>query len=63
MPGQARRLLALAAICDGEELTYGELQARSRRLAHLLRAQGLSRGGAVGARWTSFQEAGSVSSA
>ncbi len=39
---------ALAAVCGGEELSYGELAARSRRLAHLLRGQGLPRGGAVG---------------
>jgi len=39
---------AIAAISAGEELTYAELAARANRLGHLLREQGLPRGGAVG---------------
>jgi amino acid adenylation domain-containing protein len=39
---------ATAAVCAGREMTYAELAARAHRLAHLLRGQGLPRGGAVG---------------
>ena len=39
---------AVAAVCAGRELTYGELEARSNRLAHLLREVGIERGAAVG---------------
>ncbi len=39
---------ALAAVCAGEEMTYGELELRSNRLAHLLRDRGLERGEPVG---------------
>jgi non-ribosomal peptide synthetase component F len=39
---------AVAAICAGRELTYAELEARSNRLAHLLRRAGAGRGAPVG---------------
>ena len=39
---------AVAAVCAGRELTYGELEARSNRLAHLLREVGVERGTPVG---------------
>jgi amino acid adenylation domain-containing protein/FkbM family methyltransferase len=40
---------AVAAVCRGRQLSYGELEARSNRLAYLLRCVlGLPRGGAVG---------------
>src|SRR6185437_16229949 len=35
--------LAVVMAGSGETLTYGELEARSNRLAHLLRARGLDR--------------------
>ena len=44
----ARSPEALAALCAGRELTYGELEARANRLAHLLRDAGVERGAAVG---------------
>ncbi|XXX82738.1 amino acid adenylation domain-containing protein [Sorangium sp. So ce134] len=34
--------------CDGAAMTYGELDRRSNRLAHLLRARGVGRGALVG---------------
>jgi len=39
---------AVAAVCAGTELTYAELDARSNRLAHLLRNTGIERGAPVG---------------
>jgi amino acid adenylation domain-containing protein len=39
---------AVAAVCAGRELTYGELEARSNRLAYLLREVGVERGTPVG---------------
>ena len=39
---------AVAAVCAGRELTYGELEARSNRLARLLRERGIGRGAPVG---------------
>jgi amino acid adenylation domain-containing protein len=39
---------AIAAVCSGRELTYGELAARSNRLAHLLRRAGVERGAPIG---------------
>ncbi len=39
---------APAAICGGETVTYGELEARANRLAHRLRALGVRRGDPVG---------------
>ena len=39
---------AVAAVCAGEELSYGELEARSNRMAWLLRERGVGRGAPVG---------------
>jgi aspartate racemase len=39
---------AVAAVCAGQELTYAGLEARSNRLAHLLRGSGVERGTPVG---------------
>ncbi len=39
---------AVAAVCAGCELTYAELEARSNRLARLLRDLGVERGAPVG---------------
>ncbi|MEO6191373.1 MAG: amino acid adenylation domain-containing protein, partial [Thermoanaerobaculia bacterium] len=39
---------APAGICQGETVTYGELEARANRLAHRLRALGVRRGEPVG---------------
>ena len=39
---------ALAAVCLGKELSYVELEARSNRLAQLLRRRGIGRGAPVG---------------
>ncbi|HEY2739397.1 MAG TPA: amino acid adenylation domain-containing protein, partial [Thermoanaerobaculia bacterium] len=39
---------AIAAVYAGRELTYAELETRSNRLAHLLRALGVWRGAPVG---------------
>ncbi|HSK76594.1 MAG TPA: amino acid adenylation domain-containing protein, partial [Thermoanaerobaculia bacterium] len=39
---------AVAAVCSGRELTYAELEARSNRLARLLRGLGIERGAPVG---------------
>ncbi|HEX6904704.1 MAG TPA: amino acid adenylation domain-containing protein [Thermoanaerobaculia bacterium] len=39
---------AVAAICDGESVTYGELEARANRLAHRLRRLSVRRGEPVG---------------
>jgi len=39
---------AIAAACAGRELSYAELDARSNRLAHLLRNAGVDRGAPVG---------------
>ncbi len=37
----------IALICDGQRLTYGEIELRANRLAHALRACGLRRGDRV----------------
>ncbi|MEV4315702.1 amino acid adenylation domain-containing protein [Actinocrispum sp. NPDC049592] len=37
----------VAVVCQGEELTYGQLTARVNALASLLRARGVGRGGSV----------------
>ena len=46
-PGKYAQLFAdrpaFIMASSGETMTYGELEARSNRLAHLLRAQGLQR--------------------
>ncbi|HEY2737498.1 MAG TPA: condensation domain-containing protein, partial [Thermoanaerobaculia bacterium] len=39
---------AIAAVCGGRELTYGELETRANRLAHLLRDLDVGRGAPVG---------------
>ena len=39
---------AIAAVCAGRELTYAALEARSNRLARLLRGRGVERGTPVG---------------
>ncbi|MDB4987344.1 MAG: non-ribosomal peptide synthetase [Myxococcaceae bacterium] len=39
---------AVAAVCLGAALSYGELEARANKLAHLLRARGVRRGQMVG---------------
>ena len=39
---------SIAAVCAGRELSYGELEARSNRLGHLLRDVGVGRGAPVG---------------
>ena len=39
---------ALAAVWNGEALTYGDLEARANRIASLLRTRGLERGQPVG---------------
>jgi amino acid adenylation domain-containing protein len=39
---------AIAAVCTGQVLRYGELEARANKLAHLLRAHGVKRGDKVG---------------
>jgi amino acid adenylation domain-containing protein len=39
---------AVAAVCAGQELTYAELEARSNRLANLLRERGIGCGTPVG---------------
>ncbi|SFX77633.1 amino acid adenylation domain-containing protein [Streptomyces atratus] len=44
----AQRPHAVALTCDGEHLTYGELDARANRLAHVLRAAGAGREDLVG---------------
>ena len=44
----ARSPESVAAICAGSAVSYGELEARANRLAHLLRQAGVERGAAVG---------------
>ncbi|HEV7518894.1 MAG TPA: amino acid adenylation domain-containing protein, partial [Thermoanaerobaculia bacterium] len=44
----ARAPEAIAAVCAGRELCYGELEAGANRLAHLLRSVGIGRGTPVG---------------
>ncbi|WP_411572720.1 AMP-binding protein, partial [Streptomyces xanthophaeus] len=39
---------ALALVCEDQEITYGELNARANRLARHLIAQGLGRGHLAG---------------
>ena len=39
---------AIAAVCDGREMTYGELEVRANRLAHRLRGAGVTPGAPVG---------------
>ncbi|MGQ0841972.1 non-ribosomal peptide synthetase [Actinokineospora sp.] len=44
----AARPDAVAVVCDGESITYGDLAVRANRLANLLRHNGVHRGGRVG---------------
>lgn len=44
----AARPEATAVICEGERITYGDLDARSNRLANYLKSHGVSRGNTVG---------------
>lgn len=37
----------VALVCDGQRLTYAEIEARANQMAHALRAQGLQRGDRV----------------
>ena len=34
----------VALVCDGQRLTYGEIEAQANRLAHALQARGVRRG-------------------
>jgi amino acid adenylation domain-containing protein len=44
----AARPAAIAIVCEGVQVTYGELNDRANRLAHYLRRHGVSRGARVG---------------